>query len=92
MDHNKKANLNYVKSAADSIVPYLEKENLVILESTVPPGTTENILKPLLNTNYIAYCPERVLPGRILVLVALTKSLQCARKKCMRVLLKVIFL
>ena len=71
-DH--KADLTYVKDAAKSILPYLRKGNLVILESTVPPGTTVEILKPILeksglkigNELYLAYCPERVLPGNIL--------------------------
>jgi len=71
-DH--KADLTYVKNAAESILPHLRKGNLVILESTVPPGTTKEILKPILeesglkigNELYLAYCPERVLPGNIL--------------------------
>lgn len=71
-DH--KADLSYVKDATESILPYLRKDNLVILESTVPPGTTGEILTPVLETNgleagkdfYLAHCPERVLPGRIL--------------------------
>jgi len=71
---SKRANLNYVKSAAESIVPYLERGNLVILESTVPPKTTEELLIPILEQTklragedfYLAHCPERVLPGNIL--------------------------
>ena len=71
-DH--KADLSYVKNATKSILPYLKKGNLVILESTVPPGTTEGILKPILeksglkvgNELYLVHCPERVLPGNIL--------------------------
>jgi len=70
----KKADLTYVKSAAKSILPYLRKDNLIILESTVPPGTTEGILKHILeksglkigNELYLDYCPERVIPGNIL--------------------------
>ncbi len=72
-DENK-ADLTFVKDAAKSVLPYLRKGNLVILESTVPPGTTEEILKPILeesglnveNELYLAHCPERVLPGNIL--------------------------
>jgi len=68
------ADLTYVKDAAKSILPYLRKGNLVILESTVPPGTTEEILKPILEKSglrigdelHLAHCPERVLPGNIL--------------------------
>jgi len=71
---HKRADLSCVESAADSIVPYLEKGSLVILESTVPPKTTEELLIPILEQSklrvgidfYLAHCPERVLPGRIL--------------------------
>jgi len=71
---DKKADLQFVKSAAESILPILRKENLVILESTSPPGTTKDFLAPILARSglkigeevYLAYCPERVLPGRIL--------------------------
>lgn len=70
----KKADLTYVKSAAESIVPFLEKGNLVVLESTSPPRTTIDILIPILEKSgmkagkdfYVAYSPERVLPGQIL--------------------------
>lgn len=69
-----KADLTYVESAARSIVPWLEKGNLVILESTVPPKTTEELLVPILEESglqvgedfYLAHCPERVLPGNML--------------------------
>jgi len=71
---SKLADLRAVKKATQSIVPVLEKENLVILESTVPPGTTTNIVKPILEKSglkagrdfYLAHCPERVMPGRIM--------------------------
>lgn len=70
----KKADLTYVKSAAESIVPVIEKGNLVVLESTSPPRTTMDILIPILEKSglkagedfYVAYSPERVLPGQIL--------------------------
>lgn len=81
---NKKPVIDYVLSAAQSIAPHLRKGNLVILESTSPVGTTEQIcdllaeLRPDLTFPdhdgdgaeadvAIAYCPERVLPGRILI-------------------------
>lgn len=68
------ADLTYVRQAAESIVPFLRSGNLVILESTVPPGTTRDVLAPLLERSglmagqdvAVAHCPERVLPGRIL--------------------------
>lgn len=67
-------NMNYVREAAESIVPYLKKESLVVLESTSPLGTTENLLVPILEKSglkagkdiFVAHCPERVLPGKIL--------------------------
>ncbi len=70
----KKADLDYVISAAESIVPYLGKGNLVILESTSPPRTTVDIVAPILEKSglkagmdfHLAYSPERVLPGQIL--------------------------
>jgi UDP-N-acetyl-D-mannosaminuronic acid dehydrogenase len=66
--------LSYVEAATETLVPHLRKGNLVILESTSPPGTCEKILKPILKKSgldigkdvFLAHCPERVLPGRIL--------------------------
>lgn len=66
--------LSYVESATRAIAPLVQKGNLIILESTSPVGTTEliaSILKEsghnVENDIYIAHCPERVLPGRILI-------------------------
>jgi UDP-N-acetyl-D-mannosaminuronic acid dehydrogenase len=66
-------NIDYVLAAARAIAPVLQAGNLVLLESTSPVGTTEQVAQVIgelsgLNTNqlHIAYCPERVLPGRIL--------------------------
>ncbi|MCD4801328.1 MAG: nucleotide sugar dehydrogenase [Anaerolineales bacterium] len=68
------SNLNYVRAAANSIIPHLKAGSLVILESTSPPGTVNKVLLPILEKSglkagidlYVAHCPERVLPGRIL--------------------------
>ncbi|MCK4265297.1 nucleotide sugar dehydrogenase [Candidatus Babeliales bacterium] len=69
----KKAELSYVFSAGKAISKVLEPGNLIILESTVPAGTT-NKLTALIEAEtglrqsrdfFVAYCPERVLPGRI---------------------------
>ena len=65
-------NIDYVLSATESIAPYLEEGNIVILESTSPVGTTDKIAEVLLskgidiNKIHIAHCPERVLPGQIM--------------------------
>lgn len=79
--HNGKADLTYVDSAARALAPHLRKGSLVIVESTSPPGTTENVTRTLISLRndlrfpakegdacdvHIAYCPERVLPGRVL--------------------------
>ena len=66
-------NIDYVLAAARAIAPVLRPGNLVLLESTSPVGTTEQVAQVIaeaadLNSEqfHIAYCPERVLPGRIL--------------------------
>jgi UDP-N-acetyl-D-mannosaminuronic acid dehydrogenase len=72
---SRRADLRFVEQAARDIVPYLRRGNLVVLESTVPPGTTRDVLAPILATSglepgrdvHVAHCPERVLPGRILL-------------------------
>jgi len=70
----KKADMRAVTSATEAIVPHLRKGNLVVLESTSPPRTTVDLVLPILEKSglkagsdfYIAYSPERVLPGQIL--------------------------
>jgi len=66
-------NIDFVLAAARAIAPVLRLGNLVLLESTSPVSTTEQVAQVIaelsgLNTDqlHIAYCPERVLPGRIL--------------------------
>jgi len=67
---NTEPDISYVISATKSIAPYLEDGNIIILESTSPIGTTEDICKILKKNNvnvdnlHIAYSPERVLPGQ----------------------------
>ncbi len=65
--------VSYVLAATRAIAPWLRPTNLVILESTSPVGTTEVVadllfsLRPdLVGQLFVAHCPERVLPGRIL--------------------------
>jgi len=72
---DKSAKMDYVEEATRSIVPYLEKGNMVILESTSPPGTVDQIMLPILGSGgldpyedlFVAHSPERVIPGRILI-------------------------
>lgn len=77
---NYEPDLTYVQAAAESIAPVLKKDDIVILESTSPVGTTEKMAEWLalarpdlrfpvdgqtdIDVN-IAYCPERVLPGHV---------------------------
>ena len=65
--------LKYVESATKMILPHLKSGDLFILESTSPVGTTEKMMaliykeRPELKGSiYIAYCPERVLPGNVI--------------------------
>lgn len=70
----KLADMGAVTSAAQTILPYLQKGNLVVLESTSPPRTTVGLIQPILETSglkagsdfFLCYSPERVLPGQIL--------------------------
>ena len=74
VDGNPKApDLAYIETATRAIAPYLREDNLVILESTSPVGTTERVqeiivaMRPeLAGKIHTAHCPERVLPGQIL--------------------------
>lgn len=71
---DKKACMDYVETAAKNILGLLKKGDLVILESTSPPETTTKLLIPILEQTglkigeelFVAYCPEKVLPGYII--------------------------
>ncbi|RQD67402.1 MAG: nucleotide sugar dehydrogenase [Tindallia sp. MSAO_Bac2] len=71
---DKKADLSYVVAAANSIKDVVKKGNLVVLESTSPPGTVEECIVPILEKSglnigedvFVAHSPERVIPGKIL--------------------------
>ncbi len=70
----KRADMRAVISATESIVPCLREGNLVVLESTSPPRTTVDLVAPILEKSgleagrdfFLAYSPERVLPGQIM--------------------------
>jgi UDP-N-acetyl-D-mannosaminuronic acid dehydrogenase len=65
-------NIDYVLAATRSIAPFVKAGDLVILESTSPVGTTEQMQAVLRDAGvdvdavHMAYCPERVLPGKIM--------------------------
>ena len=74
LDKHQQPDISYVKFAAESIIPYMHKDMLVVLESTTYPGTTEELLKPILESSglvcgkdfYLAFSPERVDPGNLI--------------------------
>ncbi|HCE55004.1 MAG TPA: UDP-N-acetyl-D-mannosamine dehydrogenase [Lutibacter sp.] len=70
---NHRADISYVESATRMVIPFLKEGNLFVIESTSPVMTTEKMAgvifkeRPELeNKIFIAYCPERVLPGNVL--------------------------
>lgn len=70
---DKSADMKYVISATKSILKYLKVGNVVVLESTSPVGTTEEVIKPIIEESgfkvgseiFLGYSPERVIPGNI---------------------------
>ena len=70
----RQADMRAVISAAEALVPYLQRGNLVVIESTSPPRTTVDLVRPILEKSgliagtdfYLCYSPERVLPGQIM--------------------------
>lgn len=73
INEDKTANLEYVRSATKAIAPFIKKGNLVILESTVPPRTVEDVMMPVLIETglnigtelFVSHSPERVIPGKV---------------------------
>lgn len=69
---NHEPDVSYVEAATRAVIPYLKKGDLYVIESTSPIGTTEMMARiifeerpELKNEIYIAYCPERILPGNV---------------------------
>lgn len=70
---NHEPDISYVEAATRSVLPYLKEGDLYIIESTSPVGTTEKMQSLIFSERpelkdkiYIAYCPERVLPGNVI--------------------------
>jgi len=71
---SKRPDLRALIAATESIVPVLRPGNLVIVESTIPPLTTSNLVRPIVEKTglkvgvdlFLAHCPERILPGNIM--------------------------
>ena len=70
---NHEPDVSYVEAATRAVIPLLKAGDLYVIESTSPVGTTEMMAKIIFNERpdledklYIAYCPERVLPGNVI--------------------------
>lgn len=74
LDKHQQPNISYVENSGREIAKYMKKGSMVVLESTTYPGTTEELLKPILEEGsglkcgidfYLGFSPERVDPGNI---------------------------
>ena len=75
LDSHQQPDISYVRNSTIEIAKYLKKETMVVLESTTYPGTTEELIKPLLENGsglkcgedfYLGFSPERVDPGNLI--------------------------
>ncbi len=74
LDEHQQPDVSYVRSSAEAISKYLSKDTMVVLESTTYPGTTEELLLPILERSglkcgedfYLGFSPERVDPGNLI--------------------------
>ncbi len=75
LDKHQEPDISYVQSSVKSIGSYVHKDMLIVLESTTYPGTTEELIKPILEKEsglkcgedfYLAFSPERVDPGNLI--------------------------
>ncbi|MBQ0077868.1 MAG: nucleotide sugar dehydrogenase [Bacteroidales bacterium] len=74
LDAHQQPDISYVRSSAEAVARYLHPGMMVVLESTTYPGTTEELIKPILETSglkcgvdfYLGFSPERVDPGNLI--------------------------
>lgn len=75
LDEHQQPDISYVKSSTEAVSKYLKKNTMVVLESTTYPGTTEELIKPILEEGsglkcgedfYLGFSPERVDPGNLI--------------------------
>ena len=88
---NLSCDLTFVIEACNSILNYIKKGNVIIIESTIAPGSIEETVRPIFEKNgytigkdlFLAHCPERVLPGKIIYeLVHNDRIIGGVTKKC----------
>ena len=94
LDTHQQPDISYVKSSTEAISKYLTKGTMVVLESTTYPGTTEELIKPILEEGsglkcgedfYLGFSPERVDPGNLIYKTKEhTKSSRSNWKRCYR--------
>lgn len=64
---SKKIDCSYVVNAIKEVLKICDDETIVVIESTVSPGTIEKEIKPLINKKvYLAHAPERIIPGNMM--------------------------
>jgi UDP-N-acetyl-D-glucosamine dehydrogenase len=74
LDEHQQPDISYVESSTRSVAKYLHEGMMVVLESTTYPGTTEELIKPILESSglvcgkdfYLGFSPERVDPGNLI--------------------------
>lgn len=75
LDEHQQPDISYVRASTEAIAKYLKKNTMVVLESTTYPGTTEELVKPILEKGsglkcgvdfYLGFSPERVDPGNLI--------------------------
>lgn len=75
LDEHQEPNISYVRDSTVAVAKYLKKGTMVVLESTTYPGTTEELIKPILEEGsglkcgkdfYLGFSPERVDPGNLI--------------------------
>ncbi len=91
--HNREPDLSYITSVAKSIAPHLQPQQLIVLESSTYPGTTEQLVKPLVENSllkvgenlFLGYSPERIDPGNKTISIEdIPKVVSGVTKECLK--------
>ena len=103
LDSHQEPDISYVKASTEAISKYLTKGTMVVLESTTYPGTTEELIKPILEEGsglkcgedfYLGFSPERVDPGNLIYKTKNTPKVVGAigKEQCTVLYLKVMYM
>lgn len=93
LDKNKIPNISYIKKSTEKIREYLRKGQLIVLESTTYPGTTEEIVLPILERDglrvgkdfYLAFAPERIDPGNKMPFSDIPRVVGGVTEECVKI-------